>query len=81
MPLYEQIFLIYRFLFENCRGLEAIVIDYVRPIVFGNAIPKIALGLLYLMSVGCLGGLFYFIYHDIGIVNTIKRIWGIGAKH
>jgi succinate dehydrogenase (ubiquinone) membrane anchor subunit len=61
------------------RGLEAIVIDYVRPIIFGNVIPKIALGLLYLLSAACLGGLFYFIYHDIGIVNSVKKIWAIGT--
>ncbi|CAH0594523.1 unnamed protein product [Chrysodeixis includens] len=58
-------------------GLEAIAIDYVRASVVGPILPKIALGLVYLISIATLGGLFYIISHDGGIANTIKQIWAI----
>lgn len=61
-------------------GLEAIVTDYVRPIMFGSTIPKVAHGVLLLFSAATLGGLFYFIYNDIGIVNSIKKLWAIKGK-
>jgi succinate dehydrogenase (ubiquinone) membrane anchor subunit len=50
-------------------------VDYVRPIVFGNVIPKIALGALYLLSVVTLAGLLLFITNDVGIVLAIKQFW------
>jgi len=56
-------------------GIEAIVVDYVRPSVFGNVLPKIALGLVYGLSAMTLGGLFYFIYADVGIANAIRMLW------
>jgi len=56
-------------------GIEAIVVDYVRPSVFGATIPKIALAAVYGLSIATLGGLFYFIYTDVGIVNAIKLLW------
>lgn len=62
------------------RGLEAIVTDYVRPILFGAAVPKIAHGLLLVVSAATLGGLFYFIHNDIGIANTIRKIWSTKPK-
>lgn len=58
-----------------CRGIEAIVVDYVRPSVFGNTIPKLALGAVYGLSALTLGGLFYFIYADVGLVTAIKMLW------
>lgn len=58
-------------------GLEAIAIDYVRASVVGPILPKIALGLVYLISIATLGGLFYIISHDVGIANTVKQIWAI----
>lgn len=61
-------------------GLEAIVTDYVRPIMFGAAVPKIAHGLLLVVSAATLGGLFYFIHNDIGIANTIRKIWSTKSK-
>jgi len=61
-------------------GLEAIVTDYVRPIIFGNTIPKVAHGILILFSAATLAGLFYFIHNDIGIVNSIKKLWAIKGK-
>lgn len=61
-------------------GLEAIVTDYVRPILFGTMVPKLAHGLLLLVSAATLGGLFYFIHNDIGIANTIRKIWSTKPK-
>ncbi|XP_045453088.1 succinate dehydrogenase [ubiquinone] cytochrome b small subunit, mitochondrial-like [Melitaea cinxia] len=60
-------------------GLEAIAVDYVRASIFGPVIPKIAIGLVYLISIATLGGLFYVITHDIGIANSIKQFWAIKA--
>ncbi|CAH2094829.1 unnamed protein product [Euphydryas editha] len=58
-------------------GLEAIAVDYVRASIFGPVIPKVAIGLVYLISIATLGGLFYIITHDIGIANSIKQFWAI----
>lgn len=56
-------------------GLEAIVVDYIRPSLFGPVLPKVSLGLLYLLSILSLGGLFYFNYTDVGIMNGVKMAW------
>jgi len=56
-------------------GIEAIVLDYIRPSIFGAVIPKISLAAVYLLSALTLGGLFYFTYTDVGIVNAIKMLW------
>jgi len=56
-------------------GIEAIVLDYVRPSIFGPVIPKISIAAVYALSALTLGGLFYFIYTDVGIVNAIKMLW------
>lgn len=58
-------------------GLEAIAVDYVRASLFGPVIPKIAIGLVYLLSIATLGGLFYIISHDVGIGNTVRQFWSI----
>ncbi|XP_026498924.2 succinate dehydrogenase [ubiquinone] cytochrome b small subunit, mitochondrial [Vanessa tameamea] len=58
-------------------GLEAIAVDYVRASIFGPVIPKIAIGLVYLISIATLGGLFYVITHDIGIANSVRQLWSI----
>ena len=55
-------------------GIEAIVVDYVRPTIFGPVIPRIALGSVYLLSALALGGLFYFNYTDVGIVTAIRML-------
>ncbi|CAH0728627.1 unnamed protein product, partial [Brenthis ino] len=60
-------------------GLEAIAVDYVRASIFGPVIPKLAIGLVYLISIATLGGLFYVITHDIGVANSIKQFWSIKA--
>lgn len=67
-------------LFILRRGLEAIVTDYVRPILFGTTVPKLAHGLLLLVSAATLGGLFYFNYNDIGIAGFVRKIWSTKAK-
>lgn len=56
------------------------VVDYLRPSVVGNVVPKVAHIALILMSVAALGGLFYFIKNDIGLANGIKRFWAIKGK-
>uniref|UniRef100_T1JMF3 Succinate dehydrogenase [ubiquinone] cytochrome b small subunit n=1 Tax=Strigamia maritima TaxID=126957 RepID=T1JMF3_STRMM len=56
-------------------GLEAIVIDYIRPSIFGDTIPKVSLGLLYLISAATVGGLCYFNYTDVGIGQAIRMFW------
>lgn len=58
-------------------GLEAIAVDYVRASVFGPFIPKVALGLVYILCFATLGGLFYIISHDIGLANTFRQLWAI----
>lgn len=60
---------------HNHWGVEAMVVDYVRPSVFGAVIPKLAIGGLYGFSIITLAGLFYFIFKDVGIVNSIYMIW------
>lgn len=57
------------------RGIEAIVVDYVRPSIFGKVIPKLAVGAVYALSFFTLGGLCYFIYTDVGIINAVKLLW------
>lgn len=61
--------------FDHFRGIEAVVIDYVRPIIFGNTIPKIAVGLMYVLSIATLAGLMNFIFNDVGIANGIQLLW------
>lgn len=56
------------------------VIDYVRPIIFGSVIPKISLLLVYALSAATLGGLLYFNYNDIGITALIKKLWALGNQ-
>lgn len=62
--------------FKNIsRGLETIVVDYMRPKVVGPALAKLGVAVVYGISVFTLGGLFYFNYSDVGIVNAIKMFW------
>jgi len=56
-------------------GIEAIVVDYVRPSIFGPVIPKIAVMMVYGLSAMTLGGLFYFIYADVGLAQAIRMLW------
>lgn len=61
-------------------GLEAIVTDYVRPVIFGNTVPKVAHGLLILYSALVLGGLIYFNLTDIGISQAVRKVWAIKGQ-
>jgi len=58
-------------------GVEAIVVDYIRPSLFGgsNVIPNLAQALVWALSAFTLGALYYFNYTDIGVVNAIKMLW------
>lgn len=53
-------------------GFEALVVDYIRPSLFGPVIPKVALATLYLVSIMALAGLFYLNYSDVGLSTAIK---------
>lgn len=53
------------------------VIDYVRPILFGPLIPKISLVAVYILSAATLGGLLYFNYSDVGVTKLFKNFWAI----
>lgn len=61
-------------------GLEAIVTDYVRPVLFGNTVPKIAHGLLWLYSALVLGGLLYFTYTDVGPSRAVRSLWAVKGQ-
>lgn len=61
-------------------GIEACVIDYVRPVLFGSFIPKIAPLLVIAYSAVLLGGLLYFINTDIGIGQTVRKFWAIKGQ-
>lgn len=61
-------------------GIEAIVVDYVRPVLFGSIIPKIAPFLVVAYSALLLGGLLYFINTDIGIGQTVRKFWAIKGQ-
>lgn len=56
------------------------VVDYLRPAIVGNVLPKVAHIGLIIISVATLGGLFYFIQNDVGLANGIKRFWSIKGK-
>jgi len=56
-------------------GIEAIVVDYVRPSIFGPVIPKLAVGLVYVLSALTFGGLCYFTYSDVGLTRAVKLLW------
>ena len=78
-----RIGLIYCFIFYSVLhshwGVEAIVVDYVRPSLFGGntIIPNIAHAGVWALSAFTLGALFYFNYTDVGIVNAIKMLWKV----
>lgn len=60
-------------LVAHCHwGFEAIVVDYVRPVIFGPVIPKVALVALYLVSFAALAGLFSLNYNDVGLATAIR---------
>ena len=54
-------------------GLECIITDYIH----GPTLPKMAMGLLYVVSALTLAGLFYLNYADIGVTKAVKKIWSL----
>ncbi|XP_065283341.1 succinate dehydrogenase [ubiquinone] cytochrome b small subunit, mitochondrial [Dermacentor albipictus] len=58
-------------------GVETIAVDYIRPALFGNFIPKVAVGAVYALSIAALTGLFYFNFTDVGIVKAIQMLWTV----
>lgn len=56
-------------------GVEAIVHDYIRPKIFGSVIPKLSIAAVWFLSAFMLGGLFYFNYTDVGLVEAVKMTW------
>lgn len=61
------------------RGLEAIVIDYARPIVVGTIVPKVAHLMLNVLSAATLAGLLLLIYNGPGLAKVIKQGWAISS--
>ncbi|NP_001165803.1 succinate dehydrogenase [ubiquinone] cytochrome b small subunit, mitochondrial isoform X1 [Nasonia vitripennis] len=59
-------------------GLEAIILDYARPIVVGPIVPKVCFVALYLVSALTLAGLLVLVYNGPGISKVIKQGWSIG---
>ncbi|XP_014274063.1 succinate dehydrogenase [ubiquinone] cytochrome b small subunit, mitochondrial [Halyomorpha halys] len=61
-------------------GIEAIVIDYIRPIIFGNLISKLAVYMVYLLSIFTLVGLMNLIFNNCGLANSIRFLWRINKQ-
>ncbi|KAL6449275.1 hypothetical protein ACFW04_000721 [Cataglyphis niger] len=59
-------------------GLEAIILDYARPIVVGTVFPKVAFFMLNILSAATLAGLLVLIYNGPGLTKVIKQGWAIG---
>ncbi|XP_060535708.1 succinate dehydrogenase [ubiquinone] cytochrome b small subunit, mitochondrial [Cylas formicarius] len=58
-------------------GLEAVVVDYIRPAILGPVLPKLALILLYVVSATTLGSLLYYNHNSEGIGKTFQKLWAI----
>ncbi|XP_035719265.1 succinate dehydrogenase [ubiquinone] cytochrome b small subunit, mitochondrial-like [Vespa mandarinia] len=61
-------------------GLEALIVDYARPIIIGTLLPKVFHVLLNLCSIITLAGLLVLIYNGPGIGKSIKDAWSIGKN-
>ncbi|XP_011867906.1 PREDICTED: putative succinate dehydrogenase [ubiquinone] cytochrome b small subunit, mitochondrial [Vollenhovia emeryi] len=59
-------------------GVEAIVVDYVRPVIVGNFVPKVAIFMLTLLSAATLAGLLVLIYNGPGLTKIVKNGWAVG---
>lgn len=62
------------------RGMEAVLLDYVRADNFGQTITKSLHWILLAITGATLSGLFYFIYNDIGLTKSIRKIWMLKPK-
>lgn len=60
--------------------MEALVVDYARPIIIGTFLPKVFHLLLNLCSIVTLAGLLILIYNGPGIARSIKDAWSIGKE-
>ncbi|XP_055336663.1 putative succinate dehydrogenase [ubiquinone] cytochrome b small subunit, mitochondrial, partial [Paramacrobiotus metropolitanus] len=56
-------------------GLEAIVIDYMRPRVVGQAGYYGSLGFVYILSFATLAGLLYLNYTQMPVTQAVKKVW------
>ncbi|XP_058839482.1 succinate dehydrogenase [ubiquinone] cytochrome b small subunit, mitochondrial-like [Topomyia yanbarensis] len=61
-------------------GLSAIVTDYVNPRALGGLAKKSAQGTVLILSAATLGGLLHLTFNDIGLSNTIRKIWTVKPK-
>ncbi|XP_072929667.1 uncharacterized protein SdhD [Epargyreus clarus] len=52
-------------------GMEAIVVEYLRVILVGPTVPRVAMGVVYFLTVLMLGGMLYLINNDIGGLEAI----------
>ncbi|XP_033325067.2 succinate dehydrogenase, subunit D [Megalopta genalis] len=59
-------------------GLEAVIVDYARPIVVGPVLPKVLHIALILLSAGTLAGLLVLIHNGPGVSTAVKNFWAIG---
>lgn len=75
-PLSDAVFCTLAILHSHW-GIEAIVVDYIRPSLFGGStvIPNICVSLVWALSAFTLGALYYFNYTDVGLINAIKMLW------
>ena len=55
-----------------CRGLEAVIADYVPA-----SLKTACRGVLYLVTVGTMAGLLYLNYADVGICKAVSMIWAL----
>lgn len=58
--------------------MEAVILDYARPIVVGTVFPKVAFFMLNILSAATLAGLLVLIYNGPGLTKIIKQGWAIG---
>ncbi|XP_052737698.1 succinate dehydrogenase [ubiquinone] cytochrome b small subunit, mitochondrial-like [Bicyclus anynana] len=56
-------------------GMEACVVEYVRVLLFGPQLPKVAMGVVYAVTALMLGGLLFLNFNDIGLCRGFWRIW------
>ncbi|EAT46455.1 AAEL002383-PA [Aedes aegypti] len=61
-------------------GLSSVVTDYVRKDLLRGMATKAAHGVTAGLSVATLVGLLYLTFADIGITETVRRIWAVQPK-
>ncbi|CAG2175644.1 unnamed protein product [Oppiella nova] len=58
--------------YETLQPIHAIVVDYIRPSIFGSVVAKLMVAYVYMLSIAALAGLFYFNYTDVGLGVAIR---------